>query len=122
MCWDSLAMHRIMFPVFTASVKKTAIPLVQKYKSIENIYEHLNEIPQKGLRYKLETNREMAFLSKKLVTIDINVPLKISFNDLRASNRNIAKLAELFDMLEFRSLRVKLNSETEETPIPASKR
>ncbi|MFZ1977821.1 MAG: 5'-3' exonuclease H3TH domain-containing protein, partial [Bacteroidota bacterium] len=65
--------------------EKTAIPLVQKYGTIEAIYEHLEEIPQKGVRTKLENNRELAFLSKKLVTIDTHVPLKITYHDLRAA-------------------------------------
>jgi DNA polymerase-1 len=94
--------------------EKTAIPLIQKYGSIEEVYRHLDEIPQKGLRVKLESNKELAFLSKKLVTIDINVPLSINFHSLKAEQRNIPKLMELFESLEFRSLLSKLQMETPE--------
>jgi DNA polymerase-1 len=95
--------------------EKTAIPLIQKYGSIEEIYRHLDEIPQKGVRAKLEANKELAFLSKRLVTIDINVPLPVNFHALKAEKRNIAKLMELFGALEFRSLLSKLQLEMPET-------
>jgi len=94
--------------------EKTAIPLIQKYGSIEELYRHLDEIPQKGLRAKLELNKELAFLSKHLVTIDINVPLSINFHSLKAEQRNTSKLMELFEALEFRSLLSKLQMETQE--------
>ena len=95
--------------------EKTAIPLIQKYGSIEEIYLHLDDIPQKGVRAKLETNKDLAFLSKHLVTIDINVPLSINFHSLKTEKRNNAKLMELFGALEFRSLLSKLQMETPET-------
>jgi DNA polymerase-1 len=94
--------------------EKTAIPLIQKYGSIEAIYEHLDEIPQKGVRAKLENNRELAFLSKKLVTIDTHVPLQITYHELRAASRDVNRLAELFEKLEFRSFRAKLKTEPAE--------
>ena len=96
--------------------EKTAIPLIQKYGSIEELYHHLDEIPQKGVRSKLETNKELAFLSRQLVTIDINVPLPVNFHSLKAEKRNNAKLMELFGALEFRSLLSKLQTEAPEPP------
>ncbi|MBN1398704.1 MAG: DNA polymerase I [Bacteroidetes bacterium] len=94
--------------------EKTAIPLIQKYGSIEELYNHLDEIPQKGLRAKLESNKDLAFLSKKLVTIDINVPLDIKFNSLKAEKRNTDKLIELFEALDFRSLISKMRGEAQD--------
>ena len=99
--------------------EKTAIPLIQKYGSIEEVYRHLDEIQQKGVRSKLEANKEMAFLSKRLVTIDINVPLPINFHSLKAEKRNITKLMELFGALEFRSLLNKLQIEKSEVSAKA---
>lgn len=95
--------------------EKTAIPLIQKYGCIEVLYEHLEEIPQKGLRSKLESNKELAFLSKQLVTINTQVSLPINFHALKAENRNIEKLIELFEKLEFKSLLSKLRSEVPES-------
>jgi DNA polymerase-1 len=92
--------------------EKTAIPLIQKYGSIEELYKHLDEIPQKGIRAKLEINKELAFLSRQLVTINTQVPLPINFHSLKAAQRNTAKLIELFEALGFRSLLNKLQSDS----------
>ncbi len=84
--------------------EKTAIPLIQKYGSIENIYKNISAIEQKGLRQKLETNKELAFLSKELVTIDIKVPLNVDFHSLKAADPDFHQLKTLFADLDFRSL------------------
>ena len=94
--------------------EKTAIPLIQKYGSIEELYRHLDEIPQKGVRSKLEVNKDLAFLSKQLVTIDIHVPLPVNFHSLKAEKQNKTKLMELFSALQFRSLLNKLQLEKPE--------
>jgi len=88
--------------------EKTAIPLVQKYGSMEELYAHVGEIPQKGLREKLIANRETAFLSKHLVTIDTAVPIEIDFHSLRAARRDTPRLIRLFGELEFKSLAARL--------------
>jgi len=83
--------------------EKTALPLVQKYKTIENILAHVDDIPQKGLQEKLRTNKELALLSKKLVTIDINVPIKVDIHHLKAKEKDASSLLYLFEQLEFKS-------------------
>ena len=99
--------------------EKTAIPLIQKYGSIESLYQHLEEISQRGLYTKLKMNKELAFLSKRLVTIDTNVPLNINFHQLRSEKRNNARLIELFKRLEFHSLIAKLRADNYED-IPST--
>lgn len=83
---------------------KTAIPLIQKYGSLENLYEHVEEIPQKGVREKLIANKEIAFLSKQLVTIHTEVPVDINFHELKAARRDTSTLIKLFGELEFKAL------------------
>jgi DNA polymerase-1 len=92
--------------------EKTAIPLIQQYGSIDRLYEHVNEIPQKGIREKLINNRELAFLSRELVTIDTNVPIEINVHELRAAQQSTDTLISLFMDLEFKSLAARLR-ETE---------
>ncbi len=99
--------------------EKTAIPLVQKFGSVDEIYRHLDDIPQKGLRTKLEANRELAFLSKDLVTIRTDVPIEISYHDLRAKEPDTEALAALFEELEFRSLLTRLRNPGASAPKPA---
>ncbi len=84
--------------------EKTAIPLVQEFGTLENIYRNLGRIPQAGVRQKLEEQRDQAFLSKKLVTIDTAVPLTIDLHHLSAREKDLPKLRALFARLEFKSL------------------
>jgi DNA polymerase-1 len=88
--------------------EKTAIPLIQKYGSLEQLLENTATIPQKGVREKLETQRDSALLSKRLVTIDVTAPVSIDFHTLKASQQDTPKLIQLFERLEFKSLVQKL--------------
>jgi len=88
--------------------EKTAIPLIQQFGSIEYLLEHIEGIPQKGLQEKLRQNKEKALLSKELVTIDTNVPIKVDIQHLEAKPRDIKKLRKIFTELEFGSLLRKL--------------
>lgn len=98
--------------------EKTAIPLIQQYGSIENLYKNIAKIEQKGLRQKLETNKELAFLSKKLVTIDTEVPLKVDFHSLKAADPDFPRLKAMFTELEFRSLLQAVPKSSAPKPIP----
>ena len=82
--------------------EKTAFSYIQKFKSIENLYENLDdEIVKKAARQKLEDGREMAILSKKLCTIDRFVPIDEKIDDFKRKEYNIPRLTELFINLEF---------------------
>src|SRR5512143_4024138 len=61
--------------------EKGATQLLQQYGSVENIYEHLPEVTPARARSALEANRDMAFLSKDLVTIRTTVPLNVRWPD-----------------------------------------
>jgi len=87
--------------------KKTAQSLIKQYGSIEGVYEHLDELKGKQ-RQNLEENREIAALSKHLVTINCEVPLKESLDDLGKREPDGPALTELFAELEFRSLAERL--------------
>ncbi len=52
---------------------KTAVKLLEEFKSLDGIYEHLESVAAKGVREKLRENRDNAFLSKKLVTVAENI-------------------------------------------------
>ncbi|MEO8168180.1 MAG: DNA polymerase I, partial [bacterium] len=105
--------------------EKTAIPLIQQYGSMEQLYENIENIGQRGVREKLIKNKELAFLSKKLVTIDTDVPVEIDFHKLKAAPPDTATLARMFGELEFRSLANKLGNvvqaviETQVKPVDA---
>ncbi len=85
--------------------EKTALPLVQKYGSLENMYEHLDEIEKPAVRKKLEEQKEQAFLSKQLVTIHTDVPIEANREALARSDMNFEAIDKLFEELGFTTLR-----------------
>lgn len=90
---------------------KTAIPLIREYGTLENLYRHIDAVPQVGVRRKLSEGRESAFLSRNLVTIDTAAPVSVSIADLTARPPDVARLRALFTELEFRTLARKLGGE-----------
>jgi DNA polymerase-1 len=84
--------------------EKSAIPLIQRFGTIENIYANLDKIEKKAVQKKLEENRENAFLSKELATIHKDVPIKIDFESTVFELPNLEHLKEIFLELEFKTL------------------
>jgi len=84
--------------------EKTAIPLIQKYGTVEKVLSDAEKIEKPALREKLKSGRDMALLSKRLVTIKTDVPLGVDFHTLKEKNSNAAEIAKIFNELEFRSL------------------
>ncbi len=106
--------------------EKTAIPLIQRYGAVENLLKNVDKIDKKGIRTKLSENGKSALLSKELVTIDTNVPLKISFRELNVSDWDMEKLSALLTELEFNSIKEQLglasdNGEQQNKSISTSK-
>ena len=61
---------------------KTALKLLQEYKTLDGIYENIEEIKGK-LKEKLETDKENAYMSYDLATIKRDVPMDICIDDLK---------------------------------------
>lgn len=55
---------------------KTATELIQTYKTLENLYEHVDEITKKALHQNLVDDKEMAFFSRTLSRIEVNAPIE----------------------------------------------
>lgn len=101
-------------PGVTGIGEKTAFSLIQKYKSIENIYEHIDDKDiSKGVRTKLENGKEDAFNSKYLATIVRDVPVDFSIDDCVIKEYNNELLVTLFTKLNFTSFLKKLDVKTE---------
>jgi len=87
--------------------EKTAMKLIGKYGSIENLYEHIDDLKGKQ-KENLINYKQQVELSKQLVTISLDVPVEFSKEKLERVQMNEAKLTELFTDLEFRTLTEKL--------------
>lgn len=97
--------------------EKTAIPFIQEYGSLEGVYNNLDKINKKAVKAKLEEHKEMAFLSKKLVTIKIDCPIKLDINQTKMGDVDYHSLDKFFQDCGFTTLRRKwqekaLKSET----------
>lgn len=88
--------------------EKTALDLIKKYGTLEKLYESLDTIEKKSLKEKLENNRELAFLSMRLATIDRHMQELCAIEDLKVGEFDHAKLYALFKKLEFKSFIEKL--------------
>ena len=86
---------------------KTAQKLISQYGSIENLLAHSTELKGKQ-RERLESQVDMALLSKRLVTIQLDVPHDVSFGQLQHGSWNKEKLKDLLMELEFDTLGKKL--------------
>lgn len=93
--------------------EKTAINLLTKYQSLDNVYEHLNEIGGKT-KEKLEQGKDDAYMSYDLATIYKEVPIPFSLEDCIYKGMNIKDYKDILEKLEFKSLLKKINFEREE--------
>ncbi len=102
---------------------KTAQPLIEQYGHLEDIYDNIENIEKKGVRKKLEENKENAFLSKKLATIVTNVDINFDFEN-KSKQPDFEKLQNIFSQLDFKTLIEKIkkiyNSEDIEISEPTS--
>ena len=81
-----------------------AAKLIAKYGTLENIYEHLEELSPKQQEMFREAQPHMA-LSKLLVTIKTDMDLPVTLEDMRYTGQFTPELARLFDQYEFASLK-----------------
>lgn len=95
--------------------EKTALKLVKEFGDMEGVYENIDSVSGKKLKENLIENKQIAFLSRRLGEIILNVPLDFQVSDLLVGEENTLKLKEMYEDLEFRSLLGKLDLETIES-------
>jgi DNA polymerase-1 len=99
--------------------EKTAIKLIGEFGSVEKLLENTDKLKGKQ-KENVENFSEQAILSKRLATIDLDVPIDFNENDLERIDPDIRYLKELFDELEFRNFAKRLFTDLslEETSQP----
>ena len=83
--------------------EKTAINLLSKFQSLDNLYLHIDEVSGKT-REKLENDKKNAYMSYDLATICREVPLDFTIEDCKYTGENSEKFTELLQEFEFHSL------------------
>ncbi|RAP24728.1 DNA polymerase I [Candidatus Marinamargulisbacteria bacterium SCGC AG-343-K17] len=82
---------------------KTATKLLLDYHTLDGIYEHLDEISSASLKSKLTEHRELALLSKQLVTIDCYVPIDVSLESFKF-DPDWSNVHAMFEEYQFKRL------------------
>jgi DNA polymerase-1 len=83
---------------------KGSVELIKRFGSVEQALDRAAEVEKKTYRESLQNNRDNILLSKKLVTIDCDVPIELDVNAMKVGEPDIEALRALFTELEFTSL------------------
>ena len=80
---------------------KTAAELIRKFGSIESLYKRIDEVEKKNLKEKLERDKENAFMSRELVSIDTEMDLEFNSDLMILGKIDSVKLKKMFEEFEF---------------------
>ena len=83
--------------------EKTALELIREYKTLEGVYKNLDLIKE-STRKKLEASKELVYLSKKLAEIWTDAPIKLNLSEVDGSKCDPAKVQDILQKFEFRTL------------------
>ena len=89
---------------------KTATELIAQYKSLEGVYDHIDEITKKALKENLINDKENAFLSRTLATIKTDVPIDLDLSDCKMGGFLNDSSVEILRKYELKSIISKLES------------
>jgi len=83
---------------------KGSVDLIKRFGTVEQALDRAAEVEKKTYRESLQNNRDNILLSKKLVTIDCDVPIELDVNAMKLGQPDVEALQDLFTELEFTSL------------------
>lgn len=83
--------------------EKTAVALIEKFNTLDAIYENLDQV-EKRWKTKFEENKEAAYMSRDLARIEINLKLKFDLEDAKVKPFDGSKLEAFFAEMEFKTL------------------
>ena len=83
---------------------KGSVEIIKRFGSLEQALEHAAEVERKTYRESLLNNRDTILFSKKMATIDTDVPVELDVESMRAGDPDVDALRALFTELEFTSL------------------
>ena len=83
---------------------KGSVELIKRFGSVEQALDRAAEVEKKTYRESLQNNRDNILMSKKLVTIDCDVPIELDVNAMKMGEPDVEGLRALFTELEFTSL------------------
>ena len=97
-------------PGVTKIGEKTGLKLLTEFGSLEGIYEHIDSMKASKMKENLIADREKAFLSRTLATIDTQAPIEIGLDDIVYQGPRIEELGQFYDDMGFKQLRAQLGT------------
>ncbi len=97
--------------------EKTALKLIGAFGTLDNLYDHIDDLPKNKLREKLETNRESAEMSRQLAKIDTAVPLDMDIDAARFGGFEPVRLQEMCAKYDFKSFLRRFDAENPKQEI-----
>ena len=108
------------YPGVTKVGEKTALNLLRDWGSLENLYAHVDELKTSKMKENLIADKEIAFLSQTLATINTDSPIEIGLEDTVYSGPDVAALRQFYDEMGFVQFKSKLdNSVSADGNLPA---
>ncbi|HFU4204888.1 TPA: DNA polymerase I [Streptococcus suis] len=105
-------------PGVTKIGEKTGLKLLIEHGSLDGIYENIDSMKASKMKENLIADKEQAFLSRTLATIDTNAPIEIGLDDLIYEGPKVEELGQFYDDMGFKQLRAQLGTSAEEE-LPA---
>ncbi len=99
--------------------EKTAIALLEKYKTLDGIYKNIDKVEPRW-KTKLEANKENAYLSYTLAQIKTDLSIKLDLEHAKAQDLNVPAIEAFFKEMEFRTLLKTLEKLTGQSTSSAS--
>lgn len=101
-------------PGVTKIGEKTGLKLLIEHGSLDGIYENIDSMKASKMKENLIADKEQAFLSRTLATIDTNAPIEIGLDDIVYQGPKLEVLGQFYDDMGFKQLRAQLGTSAEE--------
>ncbi len=90
--------------------EKTGLKLLTEFGSLDGIYENIDSMKASKMKENLIADKEQAFLSRTLATIDTNAPIEIGLDDIVYQGPKLEELGQFYDDMGFKQLRAQLGT------------
>ncbi|MCX0279285.1 DNA polymerase I [Bombilactobacillus mellis] len=105
------------YPGVTKVGEKTALKLIKQYGSLDQLYAQIDKMKASKLKEHLLQDRDVAFLSQKLATIQLDVPVQLDIDQLTYEGDQINQLRDFYQKMNFRTFLSKMGTETTASTI-----
>ena len=96
--------------------EKTATTLLQEYKTLDNVYAHLDDI-KPTVAKKLEAGKELAYMSKEIGQIWTDAPVTLDWQKASIEDIDLQRVADILERLQFHSLVRRLPKHMQQNPV-----